>query len=160
MNLFIFLLSAFLFQTETLTITSPDFEHEGEIPQRFTCDGDDANPTLNVQGIPDGTKSLAIIMEDPDVPIATLNHWVVFNIPPQEAIAANSVPGIQANNSLGKNNYIGPCPPGGTHRYYFKVYALNTMLDLDEDANKHKLEEAMQDHILAKGEIMGWYHKK
>jgi Raf kinase inhibitor-like YbhB/YbcL family protein len=149
-----------LVQTSTLTITSPDFEHEGEIPSRFTCDGDDSNPTLNIQGIPEGTQSLAIIMEDPDVPLTTFNHWIVWNIPPQETIAANSVPGIQGNNSLGRNSYLGPCPPGGTHRYFFKVYALNIKLDIEEDSNKAKLEAAMENHTLAKGEMMGYYQKK
>ena len=150
----------FFLQVSSLTITSPDFEHEGELPAKFTCDGDDINPTLNVQGIPDGTKSLAIIMEDPDVPLSTFNHWVMWNIEPGEVLAAGSVRGVQGNNSIGKNFYIGPCPPAGKHRYFFKVYALNTMLDLEEDSNKHKLERAMDGHILAQGEIMGWYHKK
>jgi len=149
-----------LFQVSTLTVTSPDFENEGEIPARFTCDGDDSNPTLNIAGIPDGTKTLAMIMEDPDVAITTFNHWVVWNIPPNETIPGNTVPGVQGNNSLGRNSYLGPCPPGGTHRYFFKVYALNTSLDLDDNTNKHKLEEAMSGHILAQGEIMGYYNKK
>jgi Raf kinase inhibitor-like YbhB/YbcL family protein len=157
---FFILLISVLFQGSTLTVTSPDFVHEGEIPERFTCDGEDANPAFNIQGIPEGTKSLVIIMEDPDVPLTTFNHWVVWNIPPQENIAGNSIPGIQGRNSLGKSAYLGPCPPGGTHRYFFKVYALNSMLDIDEDSNKRKLESAMADHILAKGELMGWYHKK
>jgi Raf kinase inhibitor-like YbhB/YbcL family protein len=150
----------FLFQTTTLTVTSPDFENGGEIPARFTCDGEDSNPTLNIQGIPDGAKSLAIIMEDPDVLTTTFNHWIVWNIPPVETIDANSIPGIQGNNSLGRNSYLGPCPPGGSHRYFFKVYALNTRLDIDDDSNKRKLEAAMANHILAEGEIMGYYQKK
>ena|SRR5688572_1190374 len=149
-----------LLQTQTLTVTSPDFEHEGEIPSQFTCDGDDSNPTLNIDGIPEGTKSLAIIMEDPDVPLTTFNHWIVWNIEPSETIEANSIPGVQGNNSLGKNSYLGPCPPGGTHRYFFKVYALNAMLDIDEDSKKGELEEAMKGRILAQGEIMGWYQRK
>lgn len=147
-------------QPSTLTVTSPDFEHEGEIPSRFTCDGEDSNPTLNIQGIPEGTKSLAIIMEDPDVPLTTFNHWIIWNIPPTETLAENSVQGVQGNNSLGRNSYLGPCPPGGTHRYFFKVYALNSMLDLEESSNKSKLEEAMAGRILAQGEIMGHYQKK
>lgn len=159
MDLFILFFSALL-QTSTLTVTSPDFEHEGEIPERFTCDGEDANPAFNIQGIPQGTKSLVIIMEDPDVTVTTFSHWVVWNIPPQESIPANTIPGIQGRNSLGKSSYLGPCPPGGTHRYFFKIYALNSMLNIDEDSNKRKLEAAMENHILAKGEIMGWYHKK
>jgi Raf kinase inhibitor-like YbhB/YbcL family protein len=154
------LVLSFWFQIETLTITSPDFENGGEIPARFTCDGDDSNPTLNIQGLPEGTKSLAIIMEDPDVLTTTFNHWVVWNIPPTETIASNSIPGIQGNNSLGRNSYLGPCPPGGSHRYFFKVYALNTLLEIEDDSNKRKLEAAMSNHILAEGEIMGYYQKK
>jgi Raf kinase inhibitor-like YbhB/YbcL family protein len=160
MNLFILIFSLF-FQTPSLSVTSPDFEHEGEIPSRFTCDGDDAHPTLRIQGIPDGTKSLAIIMEDPDVPLTTFNHWVVWNIQPVEVIEENSiVTASHGYNSMGKTNYLGPCPPAGMHRYFFKVFALNSMLDIEEDANKRKLESAMDDHILAKGELMGWYRKK
>lgn len=145
---------------ETLTVTSPDFEHEGEIPERFTCDGDDTNPTLNIEGIPKRAKSLVLIVEDPDVPLTTFNHWLVWNIEPTTTIAANSVPGKQGNNSMGKNSYIGPCPPAGMHRYFFKVFALDTMLELDEDSNKRKLEEAMKDHVIGKGELIGVYNKK
>jgi Raf kinase inhibitor-like YbhB/YbcL family protein len=159
MYLWILIVSVLL-QTRELTVTSPDFENEGELPSRFTCDGDDAHPTLNIQGIPEGTKSLAVIMEDPDVPLATFNHWVVWNIPPLETISGNTVPGVQGSNSMGKNSYLGPCPPGGTHRYFFKVYALNSMLDLPADSNKKQLEKNMEEHILARGEIMGFYHKK
>ena len=160
MNLFILIFLLFC-QAPSLSVTSPDFESEGEIPSRFTCDGDDAHPTLRIQGIPEGTKSLAIIMEDPDVPLTTFNHWVVWNIQPVEVIEENSI--ITAShgyNSMGKTNYLGPCPPAGMHRYFFKVFALNSMLDIEEDANKRKLESAMDDHILAKGELMGWYRKK
>jgi Raf kinase inhibitor-like YbhB/YbcL family protein len=159
MIFFIFLLVTW-FQTTTLTVTSPDFSNEGEIPEQFTCDGNDSRPTLKVQGMPEGTKSLVVIVEDPDVTLATFSHWIVWNIPPQETIDGSTVPGIQGNNSMGKNNYLGPCPPGGTHRYFFKVYALNDLLDLDPDANKKKLERAMEGHVLAQGEMMGWYHRK
>mgnify|MGYP002336530454 CR=1 FL=1 len=147
-------------QSATLTVTSPEFDHGGEIPKQFTCDGDESRPTLHIYGIPEGTKSLAIIMEDPDITITTFSHWLVWNIPPLETIEGDRVPGIQGNNSLGKNNYLGPCPPGGTHRYFFKVYALNDSLDLEADSNKNKLELAMEGHVLAKGELMGWYRKK
>ena len=160
MNIFLLFAIMLWSQEATLTVTSPDFEHEGEIPQEFTCDGNDSRPTLNVAGIPAGTKSLAIIVEDPDVATTTFSHWIVWNIPPQEIISGNSIPGTQGTNSLGKTSYLGPCPPGGTHRYFFKVYALNDMLNLEEDVNRRGLERAMEGHILAKGELMGWYHKK
>jgi Raf kinase inhibitor-like YbhB/YbcL family protein len=145
---------------QTLAVTSPDFENGGDIPERFTCDGDDSNPNLDIAGIPTNAKSLVIIMEDPDVPLTTFNHWIVWNIPPQPTIRASSIPGIQGNNSLGKNSYIGPCPPAGTHRYFFKVYALDALLDLEADSNKRALETAMKGHVLAEGEIYGFYNKK
>jgi Raf kinase inhibitor-like YbhB/YbcL family protein len=148
------------FQSSPLTITSPDFENEGKLPEKFSCDGEGVNPTLQIQGLPDGTKSLVLIVEDPDVPLATFNHWLVWNIPPQDVISENTTPGIQGNNSMGKNSYSSPCPPAGMHRYFFKVYALNSMLELDGDANKKEVEQAMNGHVIAQGEIMGWYRKK
>jgi Raf kinase inhibitor-like YbhB/YbcL family protein len=147
-------------QQPTLVITSPDFEHEGDLPSRFTCDGDSGNPTFTIQGIPERAKSLALIMEDPDVPTTTFNHWIVWNIEPTNTIAENSVPGIEGMNSLGKTTYLGPCPVEGTHRYFFKIYALDEMLELEPDANKYKLETAMNGHVLAKGEIVGLYRKR
>jgi Raf kinase inhibitor-like YbhB/YbcL family protein len=151
---------AFTGKAQTLMVTSPDFENGGEIPERFTCDGDDSNPNLDIAGIPKDAKSLVIIMEDPDVALTTFNHWLVWNIVPQGTIRASSIPGVQGNNSLGKSSYLGPCPPAGTHRYFFKVYALDTMLELPPDSNKRMLEAAMKDHILAEGEIYGVYNKK
>lgn len=145
---------------QTLTITSPDFENGGEIPERFTCDGDDSNPNLDIAGLPKNAKSLVVIMEDPDVALTIFNHWLVWNIPPQETIRASSIPGIQGNNSVGKNSYIGPCPPAGSHRYFFKVYALDVMLDLEPDSNKRQLEAAMKPHVIAEGEIYGIYNRK
>lgn len=159
MNLFIVLFSFFV-QPAQLTVTSPDFKNEGGIPVKCTCDGQEVNPALNVQGIPKGTKSLVVIMEDPDVPLSTFTHWVAWNIPPDVAIAANSVPGVQGFNSVGKNNYFGPCPPAGTHRYFFKVYALSMMLDLKAESTKSKVIQAMQGHILAQGELMGTYSRQ
>jgi Raf kinase inhibitor-like YbhB/YbcL family protein len=155
------LIFSLLFQSvPSLVITSPDFVNDGEIPARFACDGEEINPALNIKGIPAGTKSLVLIIEDPDGSLSTFNHWLVWNIPPAETIRQNSIPGVQGNNSLGKNSYIGPCPPAGTHRYFFKVYALSTMLNLEGDTNKRRLEEAMKGHVLARGEIVGRYNRK
>jgi Raf kinase inhibitor-like YbhB/YbcL family protein len=160
MDLLFILFLSFALQTSTLEVTSPDFVNDGEIPARFACDGEGVNPALNIKGIPENAMSLALIVEDPDAPLTNFSHWLVWNIPPQETIQQNSIPGIQGNNSIGKNSYTSPCPPAGTHRYFFKVYALDTLLDLKVDANKKMLETAMQGHILSRGEIIGRYNRK
>jgi Raf kinase inhibitor-like YbhB/YbcL family protein len=110
--------------------------------------------------IPHETKSLALIMEDPDAPKGNFVHWVVWNISPHEAIGEGSNPGISGTNSFGKTGYGGPCPPSGSHRYFFRVYALDKQLDLPPGSDKDALLAAMQDHILEKGELMGLYQKK
>lgn len=145
---------------EKMKLSSPEFEHNGFIPKKFTCQGEDVNPTLVIEDIPDGTKSLALIMDDPDAPMGTWVHWVVFNIPVISRIEENSVPGKQGINDFGRLNYGGPCPPSGTHRYFFKLYALDTELDLGEGITKKELEEAMEGHILQKVELIGLYKKQ
>lgn len=146
-------------KTNTLKVFSTAFSHNGHIPSEYTCDGKDINPPLEVSDIPDGTKSLAIIVEDPDAPRGVFDHWLVWNISPNEAIAEKANPGISGTNDFGNTGYGGPCPPSGVHRYFFKVYALDTKLDLLDGADKNALLEAMADHILAQGEIMGLYQK-
>ncbi len=140
-----------------LIITSV-FENNSKIPSKYTCDGEDINPPLNIEGIPEGTKSLVLIVEDPDAPGGIWIHWLVWNIPPG-SIAEDSVPGIEGMNSFRRNKYGGACPPDGTHRYYFKVYALNKELDLAKNAVKSDVEKAMKDNILAKGELVGLYSR-
>lgn len=144
---------------EMLTVSSPVFENNGNIPAKYTCDGDDVNPPLDISDIPEGTQSIVLIVDDPDAPMGTWDHWVVWNIEPVEKIEENSVPGTQGLNDFRKNSYGGPCPPSGTHRYFFKVYALDTKLDLDTDSKKSDVERAMQGHILAKGELIGLYSR-
>ncbi len=147
----------------TLTITSPAFTDKGIIPARFTCDGQDVNPSLEWSTTPIGTRALALIMDDPDAPVGTWVHWVVWNIRPDTPqIKENSVPdgAFQGLNSWKRNAYGGPCPPSGTHRYFFKLYALDITLDLPRTATKAELELAMQGHILAQGELMGTYQRK
>ena len=144
----------------TLTVYSTVFSHKGHIPSEYTCDGKDINPPLEVENIPDGTKSLALIMEDPDAPRGTFDHWLVWNISPNEAIAEQTNPGISGTNDFGKTGYGGPCPPSGVHRYFFKVYALDTKLELLAGADKKTLLETMNGHILSEGEIMGLYQRK
>jgi len=143
-----------------LTITSPAFESNKSIPSKYTCDGDDVNPTLNIKGTPEETKSLVLIVDDPDAPMGTWDHWIVWNIPPTNKIEENSVPGTEGLNDFRKHSYGGPCPPSGTHRYFFKVYALNTKLDLNANSRKKDIEKAMKDHILARGELVGRYSRR
>lgn len=141
-----------------LTVKSLAFENNKLIPKKYSCDGEEVNPPLIIAGIPDGTKSLVLLVDDPDAPRGTFDHWVMWNIPPATNVAENSVPGTEGLNSAGEHKYIGMCPPYGTHRYFFKVYALNTKLTLNANATRKKdLEKAMQGHILAKGELVGLY---
>lgn len=147
----------------TLTVSSPAFKQNDPIPAKYTCDGPDVNPALAIENVPAGAKSLALIMDDPDAPAGTWVHWVMWNIDPgTRNIAENSIPpgAQQGANDFRKRRYNGPCPPPGTHRYYFKVYALDAMLTLGTDTTKAALELAMQGHILAQGELMGRYKRK
>ena len=144
---------------EKLTITSSVFKNKSVIPAKYTCDGEDVNPPLSVEGVPEGTESLILIADDPDAPMGTWDHWVVWDIPPTKKIEENSVPGTEGLNDFGKHSYGGPCPPSGTHRYFFKVYALDTKLDLPSNSRKRNVEKAMEGHILTKGEIIGLYSR-
>jgi Raf kinase inhibitor-like YbhB/YbcL family protein len=150
-----------------IEITSSAFTDGGMIPERHTCDGEDVSPPFAFTGIPDGTKSLALICDDPDAPMGAWVHWVLFNIPPgTKELPANIAPQKtfphgpkHGTNDFGKYGYGGPCPPGGVHRYYFKLYALDTTLDLGSGITKAELVEAMQGHILAEGQLMGRYER-
>lgn len=142
-----------------LTVISPAFGYGGDIPRRYACEGKNINPSLSVEGFPSNTRSLALIVEDPDAPKGTFDHWLVWDIPPNEAIAEGSVPGVSGRNGFGKTGYGGPCPPSGRHRYFFRVYALDTFLELSSGSGKEALIQAMEGHILASGELMGYYHK-
>jgi Raf kinase inhibitor-like YbhB/YbcL family protein len=143
----------------TLKVGSPEFEHEGHIPAKYTCQGKNINPPLTITGLPKETISLAIIMDDPDAPGGVFDHWVIWNIRPTGLINENSLPGKTGRNSRDEYGYTGPCPPSGTHRYFFKVYALDTLLELDDDADKKMVEQALHDHVIAYGELMGLYQK-
>jgi Raf kinase inhibitor-like YbhB/YbcL family protein len=149
-------------QMGDLKLTSPAFPDNGDIPAKFTCQGDDVNPQLGIEGVPAGAKSIVLIMDDPDAPMGTWDHWIVFNIAPDTAsIAENSVPSgaVQGRNGWGNSEYGGPCPPSGTHRYVFKLYALDTTLQLDQNADKGAVESAMQGHVLAQTKLTGLYGK-
>lgn len=143
-----------------LKITSPAFANKGLIPAKYTCDGEDVNPPLSIEGISEGTQSLALIVDDPDAPMGTWDHWTLWNILPLEKIEENNAPGVEGLNDFNKHSYGGPCPPSGTHRYFFKVYALDTKLNLKPNSRKKDLEKAMKEHILARGEIIGLYKRR
>ena len=143
-----------------MELTSPDFENNGKIPVEFTSDGKDINPELEIKGIPENTKSLVLIMDDPDAPAGVWDHWIVFNINPGiKRILKDSIPenGVQGKNSWGRNDYGGPSPPSGTHRYFFKIFAIDTRLGLNEGVSKEEVEVAMKEHILYKAELIGLY---
>jgi Raf kinase inhibitor-like YbhB/YbcL family protein len=145
----------------TMKISSPVFADNGSIPAKFTCDGGDTSPPLTIAGIPPSAKSLALIMDDPDAPGGTFDHWIVWNIPANTtAIAEGKAPqGVTAKNGFGKNAYGGPCPPGGEHRYFFKLYALDTTLNLPPSSKKSDLEKAMNGHTVAQAQIVGKYKR-
>ena len=144
-----------------MKLTSSAFEDNKDIPAKYTCQGDDVNPPLDISDVPENTKSLVLVVDDPDAPMGTWDHLVVWNIKPDTTeIKENSVPGVQGLNDFGKNNWGGPCPPSGTHRYMFKLYALDTELDLDPEAHKKDVERAMEGHILAQTKLVGLYAKK
>ena len=146
----------------SISVTTPAFQAGGDIPAKFTCNGANANPELRINGIPEA-KSLVLIVDDPDAPRGLFTHWIVWNIDPKTTdIGENSAPadGVQGTNDFGKRNYGGPCPPSGTHRYFFKIFALDTKVDLKPNARRAELDAAMRGHILAQGELMARYSHK
>ncbi len=150
-----------------IKVTSSAFKEGGMIPAKYTCDGADVSPPLQWDAVHEGTQSVALICDDPDAPMGTWVHWVLFNLPGTTSSLAEKVPtdktlasgAKQGTNDFRKIGYGGPCPPGGTHRYFFKIYALDTQLDLPAGADKARLLKAMQGHILAQGELMGKYKR-
>ncbi len=145
-----------------MKISSESFQDGGYIPPKFTADGEKINPRLLIEGVPQTAKSLALIVDDPDAPSGTFIHWTVWNISPAVAeIAENSVPAqaVQGITSDGEPGYVPPAPPNGTHRYFFKIYALDTELDLDESARISDLISAMEGHTIDKAELVGLYSR-
>jgi Raf kinase inhibitor-like YbhB/YbcL family protein len=147
-----------------MIITSPSFEGGEPIPRKFTCDGYDINPELQIQNAPEEAKSLALIVDDPDAPDGTGTHWTIWNIRPdasflkEESVAPGSVEGM---TSAGRTGFHGPCPPpGAAHRYFFRLYALDTMLELKEGASREELETLIQRHLIAEAELMGTYGRE
>jgi len=146
-----------------ISITSTAFKEGKMIPKKYTCDGTNVSPQLAWSGIPANARSIALICDDPDAPSGTWVHWVVFNMPAatKEISEAGGLPAgaQQGINDFKRIDYGGPCPPSGTHRYYFKIYAVDMTLNLKEGATKADLLSAMQGHILAQGQIMGKYQR-
>jgi Raf kinase inhibitor-like YbhB/YbcL family protein len=145
-----------------MKVTSSAFEQGGNIPVKFTCDGSDTSPPLQITGIPSNAKTLVLIADDPDAPAGLFTHWLVWNIPPEtNSIAEGITPkGVQGANDFGKSRYRGPCPPPGTHRYAFKIFALDRELDLRAGAKRNQVDTAMKGHIIAQGELVGRYARK
>lgn len=140
-----------------LLIKSPAFETGENIPARYTCDGENINPALELENIPQGTQSLALIVDDPDAPAGTWTHWLVWDLPPNNLIEENSEKGIMGLNDFGKSIYQGPCPPIGVHRYFFRVYAMDKPLGLPAGSTREEMLKAMEYHIIGSGELMGLY---
>lgn len=146
----------------SLKVTSSAFSDGGKIPGKYTCDGSNVNPPLRIENLPKAVKSLALIVDDPDAPGQTWTHWLLWNIDPKGTeIRENSVPqnAAQGTSDFGSARYGGPCPPSGSHRYYFKAYALDTVLSLPSSATKAAVEKAIAGHVVAKGSLMGTYSR-
>ncbi len=152
----------------TLSLTSPAFNHEGDIPNKHTCEGADVSPALSWSAPPAGTRTFSLIMDDPDAPAGTWVHWVLFDLPAQTRALPEGVPKTneledgsrQGRNDFSRPGYGGPCPPrGAAHRYFFKLYALDAVLSLSPGASKADLEKAMKGHILAEAQLMGRYKR-
>lgn len=149
-------------KTVHMKIASTAFADNAAIPAKYSCQGDDVNPPLSFSDVPQNAKSLVLILDDPDAPGGTFTHWVVYNIPPQTTSIdeSSTPPGMQAQNSFGKEAYGGPCPPSGTHHYHFKLYALDEQLSFGEPApGKTAVEKAMQGHIIEQAELIGLFSK-
>lgn len=153
---------------DLLSLTSSAFSNQETIPSKYTCDGEGVNPPLAWAGtVPPRSKSFVLIMEDPDVPASIrsdqmFDHWVIFNIPKNTSVLdeASTPPGVQGANSRGDASYTGPCPPDREHRYFFKLFMLDTMLDLQSGATKHDVLAAMENHVMATAELVGRYQRQ
>ena len=147
--------------SQVMILSSSAFENNGTIPLVYTCDGSDISPPLTITNVPKNTQSLALIVEDPDTPRGTVTHWIVWNILPQKSqfVEGEKIDYPQGINVFGTVDYKGPCPPSGTHRYFFKLYALDTILDLVDGSTKDNLMEAMNGHILEQSALIGKYSR-
>jgi Raf kinase inhibitor-like YbhB/YbcL family protein len=155
-------IGSFAAEKARMKITSSAFQEGGNIPSKFTCDGSDTSPALQITGVPSEAKSLVLIADDPDAPGGLFTHWLIWNIPPQtNSIAEGITPkGVHGTNDFGKPGYKGPCPPPGTHRYSFKIFALDRELELRALAKRSQVDAAMKGHVIAQGELVGRYERK
>ena len=155
-------IAAFAAETARMKITSSAFHEGGNVPSKFTCEGSDTSPPLQITGVPSGAQSLVLIADDPDAPSGLFTHWLIWNIPPQTtSISEGNAPrGVHGTNDFGKSGYKGPCPPSGTHMYSFKVFALDRELDLHGGSKRSQLDAAMKGHVIAQGELVGRYTRK
>jgi len=147
---------------DVMKLTSPAFQHNQLIPAKYTCDGDNVNPPLHLSNVPADTKSLALIVDDLDAPMGTWTHWTWWNASPHTTeIAEHSVPpgAVQGATSFGTPGYGGPCPPSGTHRYHFRLYALNDIISLPATATVDQLNEAIAGHIIEHVDLVGLYQR-
>lgn len=145
-----------------MQLTSPNFIHNSSIPSKFTCDGQDISPELQIIDVPLAAKSLALIVDDPDAPNGDWVHWLLWNINPKiGSIKSNQIPtgAVQGLNNFKRQNYGGPCPPSGKHHYHFKLYALDKPINLSTQSKKSDLESAMQGHVIDKAELIGLYQR-
>lgn len=143
-----------------MLLVSPDFNNAEMMPVYLSCQGEGKNPTLIISEIPREAKSLVLFVEDPDAPSGLFVHWVLFDVPLVAKIKPGAKIGKIGKNSCGKNEYCPPCPPNGKHRYYFKIFALDKMLNLSEGVLKRDVEKAMDGHVLEKAELLGYYQKE
>jgi Raf kinase inhibitor-like YbhB/YbcL family protein len=167
----VFLLQVILFsyamgqsvtKIEGLKISSPAFENGGEIPKKYTCDGENVNPPLRIENVRSNSKSLALVFDDIDAPRGSYVHWILWNIAPHvKEIKENSVPerAVQGINDFKKRNYGGPCPPGRAHKYVFNIFALDTLLNLNPNSTKKDLEKAMEGHITSRAQLTGLFKR-
>lgn len=147
------------------TLTSSAFANESSIPEKYTCDGADVTPPLQWENLPDGTQSLVLIVDDPDAPVGIWDHWILYNIPPHVTEFAENLQSLpegtlEGKNSWARTGYGGPCPPDKMHRYYFKLYALDSVLDLPNGAHKSTLLKEMEGHIIGETQLMGKYDRQ
>lgn len=151
-----------------IKLTSSAFSDGGPIPSKYTCDGTDVSPPLEWEAVPDGAKSIALICDDPDAPMGTFVHWVIYGLPAETTRLQEAVPtdrtlpngAAQGTSDFGRIGYGGPCPPSGTHRYFFRLYALDAEVDLEPGATKQQLLRAIGEHVLAQGQLMGTYRRR